>query len=59
MDENIEGPVLKEGQVPTGTRVHIDVPAKTVVIASGTVFVYSGYFLYHTLKALYKINKEA
>ena len=58
MEEKIEGPVQNEERAPIGTRIHIDLPAKPVVAVSGGIFVYSGYFLYQTLKAIYKVNHQ-
>lgn len=57
-EDKVEGPVYRERRVSTGTRIHIDIPVKASIALNGGMFAYSGYFLYHTLKGLYKLNKE-
>jgi hypothetical protein len=56
--EEVEGPVKEEERGPLGTRVQIDIPVGTSLVLSGSMFAYSGYFLYHTLKAMHKLSKE-
>lgn len=58
MDENIEGPVDRR-QVPHGTRVKIDVPLGPFLLTNGALFVFSGFNIYTTLKALHRLNQKA
>lgn len=57
MSDNIEGPV-QTGRVPLGTWVQLQVPARTMLVASGVTCFYSGYFFLQTLKAVAKVTKE-
>lgn len=58
MAENIEGPVTPERQVPRGTRIQIDVPVKAFLLTNGALFLFSGFNIYSTLKALHNLNQE-
>jgi hypothetical protein len=48
---------VKIKQVSEGIRIHLDLPAGPVLIANSVVFAGSGWFLYHTLKGVIKLNK--
>ena len=57
--ENIpEGPVYRATRVSNGTRIFIDMPVKASLAVHGSMFAYSGYILYYTLKGMHQINKE-
>jgi hypothetical protein len=54
----VEGPVYQTGQDPPTSKVTIEVSARGFFIVHGAMFAYSGWALYHTFKALHKLNQE-
>jgi hypothetical protein len=53
----VEGPVYRE-QDPPRSKVNIEVSARSFFIVHGVMFTYSGWALYHTIKAVHQLNKE-